>query len=150
MSLPKGMTIGNLVGGKCGDLYGLAPVIRTTQVLMILSLLGIFFFAKNPYLSVILMFIGTACLFAVSPPQQLLLLQNSRGSEMMGAACVQIAFNLGNAVGAYLGGLPIEAGMGYRYPALVGVFIVALGLACVSIYVKRDRKFTTDYTDLNN
>ena len=145
-----GMTIGNLVGGKCGDLYGLAPVIRTTQVLMILSLLGIFFFARNPYLSVILMFIGTACLFAVSPPQQLLLLQNSRGSEMMGAACVQIAFNLGNAVGAYLGGLPIEAGMGYRYPALVGVFIVVLGLACVSIYVKRDKKLTTDYTDLNN
>ena len=69
---------------------------------------------------------------------------------MMGAACVQIAFNLGNAVGAYLGGLPIEAGMGYRYPALVGVFIVALGLACVSIYVKRDKKLTTDYTDLNN
>ena len=116
-----GMTIGNLVGGKCGDLYGLAPVIRTTQVLMILSLLGIFFF-----------------------------LQNSRGSEMMGAACVQIAFNLGNAVGAYLGGLPIDAGMGYRYPALVGVFIVALGLICVSIYVKRDKKLTTDYTDLNN
>ena len=47
-------------------------------------------------------------------------------------------------------GLFLEAGMGYRYPALVGVFIVVLGLVCVSIYVKRDRKFTTDYTDLNN
>ena len=131
-----GMTIGNLVGGKCGDLYGLAPVIRVTQMVMVLSLLGIFFFTRNPYLSVVLMFICTACLFAVSPPQQLLLLQNSRGSEMMGA-CVQIAFNLGNAVGAYLGGLPIDAGMGYRYPALVGVFIVLLGLGCISVYVKR-------------
>ena len=85
------------------------------------------------------MFIGTACLFAVSSPQQLLLLQNSRGSEMMGAACVQIAFNLGNAVGAYLGGLPVEAGLGYRYPALVGVFVVLLGLLSVSIYLKRER-----------
>lgn len=134
-----GMTIGNLVGGKFGDLYGLAPVIRMTQVVMILALLGTYFFAGNPILSVLLMFVGTATLFAVSPPQQLLLLQNSRGSEMMGAACVQIAFNLGNALGAYAGGLPIDAGMGYRYPALVGVFVVMLGLVCVSVYVRREK-----------
>lgn len=134
-----GMTVGNLVGGKCGDLYGLAPVIRFTQVLMVVSLLGTFFFVSIPWLSVLLMFIGTACLFAVSPPQQLLLLQNSRGSEMMGAACVQIAFNLGNAVGAYVGGLPVEAGMGYRYPALAGVFVVMLGLAAISVYIRRER-----------
>lgn len=134
-----GMTIGNLVGGKFGDLYGLAPVIRMTQVVMILALLGTYFFAGNPILSVLLMFVGTAALFAVSPPQQLLLLQNSRGSEMMGAACVQIAFNLGNALGAYAGGLPIDAGMGYRYPALVGVFVVMLGLVCVSVYVRREK-----------
>ena len=134
-----GMTIGNLVGGKFGDLYGLAPVIRMTQVVMILALLGTYFFAGNPVLSVLLMFVGTAALFAVSPPQQLLLLQNSRGSEMMGAACVQIAFNLGNALGAYAGGLPIDAGMGYRYPALVGVFVVMLGLVCVSVYVRCEK-----------
>ena len=115
-----GMTIGNLVGGRCGDLYGLAPVIQFTQVFMMLALLG--------------------ALFAVSPPQQLLLLQNSRGSEMMGAACVQIAFNLGNAVGAYAGGLPIDAGLGYRYPALVGVFVVALGWVCVTWYIRRERR----------
>ena len=53
----------------------------------------------------------------------------------MGAACVQIAFNLGNAVGAYAGGLPIDAGLGYRYPALVGVFVVALGWICVTWYI---------------
>ena len=135
-----GMTIGNLVGGRCGDLYGLAPVVRFAQYFMILALLGTFFFASVPWLSVLLMFIGTACLFAVSPAQQLLLIQNSRGSELMGAACVQVAFNMGNAMGAYLGGLPIEYGMGYRYPSLVGVFVVLLGLASVSVYVWRERK----------
>lgn len=134
-----GMTVGNLVGGKCGDLYGLAKVVQVTQVFMILALLGIFFFLKSPVLSVLLMFVCAAALFAVSSPEQVLLLQNSRGSEMMGAACVQIAFNLGNAVGAYAGGLPIDAGLGYRYPALVGTFVVLLGLISVSIYVKRER-----------
>ena len=28
---------------------------------------------------------------------------------------------LGNALGAYVGGLPLEAGLGYRYPALIAV-----------------------------
>lgn len=133
-----GMTIGNLLGGRCGDRYGLSKVIQFNQILMILSLLATFCWASCPYLSVLLMLVCTSSLFAVSPPQQLLLLQNSRGSEMMGAACVQIAFNLGNAIGAYAGGLPIDAGMGYRYPSLVGAFIVFVGLLCITLYVKRE------------
>ena len=138
-----GMTVGNLVGGKCGDLYGLAPVIRFTQVCMMFALLGTFFFAGVSWLAVALMGVCTAALFAVSPPQQLLLLQNSRGSELMGAACVQIAFNLGNALGAYVGGLPIEMGLGYRYPALAGVFIVMVGFISVSVYVRREKKLNS-------
>ena len=55
-------------------------------------------------------------------------------------SCVQVAFNLGNALGAYVGGLPIEAGLGYRYPALTGVFVVLAGLACVTAYVRRERR----------
>jgi len=45
---------------------------------------------------------------------------------------------LGNAIGAYAGGLPIDAGLGYRYPALVGVFIVLTGFVAVSLYSKRE------------
>ena len=55
------------------------------------GLLAIFFAASVSWLAVILMCICTAGLFAVSAPQQLLLLRNSRGGEMMGAACVQVA-----------------------------------------------------------
>ena len=61
----------------------------------------------------------------------------------MGAACVQIAFNLGNALGAYVGGLPIEMGLGYRYPALAGVFIVMVGFISVSVYVRREKKLNS-------
>ena len=135
-----GMTVGNLLGGRFGDRYGLARVVLVTQGAMIVALLGTFFFAGCGWLSVVLMCVGTAALFAVSSPQQLLLLQNSRGCELMGAACVQVAFNLGNALGAYVGGLPIEAGLGYRYPALAGVFVVAAGLACVAAYMRRERR----------
>ena len=132
------MTVGNLMGGKFSDQYGAARVVKYTQVIMASGLFAIFFAASVSWLAVILMCICTAGLFAVSAPQQLLLLRNSRGGEMMGAACVQVAFNLGNAIGAYAGGLPIDAGLGYRYPALVGVFIVLIGFVAVSLYSKRE------------
>ena len=92
------MTVGNLMGGKFSDQYGAARVVKYTQVIMASGLLAIFFAASVSWLAVILMCICTAGLFAVSAPQQLLLLRNSRGGEMMGAACVQVAFNLGNAI----------------------------------------------------
>jgi predicted MFS family arabinose efflux permease len=57
--------------------------------------------------------------------------------ELMGAAMVQIAFNLGNAVGAYCGGLPIRAGLTYEYPALVGILFVALGLVSTGLFCKK-------------
>ena len=67
----------------------------------------------------------TAGLFAVSGPQQVLLIRYSKGGEMLGAASVQVAFNLGNAIGAYAGGLTVSGG--YRYPALTGVPFALIG-----------------------
>ena len=95
-----------------------------------LTLLGIFFGAHVPYLSAHAddaLYGG--CLFCVSSPQQLLILENSRGGEMLGAALVQVAFNLGNALGAYCGGLPIAHGLGYEYTALPGAAFHPVGAA---------------------
>ena len=80
-----------------------------------LLLVGIFFAARIDWLVIPLMFLTTASLFGVSSPQQLLILENAPGGEMLGAASIQIAFNLGNALGAYFGGLPISFGLGPQY-----------------------------------
>ena len=136
-----GMCIGNILSGRLSDIYSPARVATTVQLLMGFSLLLIFLLAQHAVLSVILMTICTAGLFALSAPQQILLLRNSKGGEMLGAASVQVAFNLGNALGAYSGGLPIEAGLGYRYPALVGVGFCFIGFLMLLIYWKRyDKK----------
>ena len=96
-----------------------------------------FFGAHVRYLSLALMCLTTACLFCVSSPQQLLILENSRGGEMLGAALVQVAFNLGNALGAYVGGLPIGHGLGYEYTALPGAAFVLLGMTAAMIYIRK-------------
>ena len=79
----------------------------------------------------------TTMLFAVSSPQQVLILENAPGGQMLGAALIQVAFNLGNALGAYCGGLPIEYGLGYEYSALPGVGFALLGFVMLTLFVRR-------------
>lgn len=132
-----GMFAGNIVGGHFSDRFTPERVVRVTLIVACAALLAIFFGAHIRYLSVALMCLVTGCLFCVSAPQQLLILENSRGGELLGAALVQVAFNLGNALGAFMGGLPIEHGLGYRYTALPGVGFTLLGFVAVAIYMHR-------------
>lgn len=132
-----GMFAGNLIGGHYADRYSPEKVVRSTQAVAVLALCGVFFGAHIPSLSVALMCLTTGSLFCVSSPQQLLILENSRGGEMLGAALVQVAFNLGNALGAYVGGLPIDRGLGYEYTALPGALFVLLGMVAILIYIRK-------------
>ena len=87
----------------------------------------------------------TACLFAVSAPQQVLLIRYSKGGELLGASCSQISFNLGNAFGAFIGGIPITYGLSYNYVALPGHVFALLGFAILLFFYKRyeaNRKFS--------
>lgn len=117
-----GMCIGNFLGGKLSDKFSPALVAGMTQLTACIALLLIFFFASNPIASIILMCVCTGCLFAVSAPQQVLLIENARGGEMLGASFSQISFNLGNAIGAFVGALPVKYGLGYQYTAIPGAF----------------------------
>lgn len=94
-------------------------------------------------LAVALMCLTTGCLFCVSSPQQLLILENSRGGEMLGAALVQVAFNLGNALGAFIGGLPIDRGLGYEYTTLPGALFTLLGMAAIALYIHKYPRHAT-------
>lgn len=133
------MVIGNYWGGRLSDSYPPDKVACRLQVMAAVALLFIFFFAQYAWVSLIMMCICTGCLFGVSAPQQFLILRYSYGGEMMAAASIQIAFNMGNALGAYLGGLPIEAGMGYRFPALIGCAVVLGGAMFFYLFTQRTR-----------
>ena len=128
------MCVGNYLGGHLSDRFTPGIVAMSMQFLMFASLLLICFFASYGFLSALLMCVCTGCLFAVSSPQQLLLLQYSPGGEMMGGAMVQLAFNLGNAVGAYFGGLSIEHGAGLESTALIGSFFALLGTTVFLVF----------------
>ena len=107
-----GMCIGTGLAGKLSDKFKPSIIASLIQLIACKSLILIFLFGHISILSIILMFICTGCLFGVSTPQQTLLIKYAKGGEMLGASCSQISFNLGNAIGAFVGGIPISLGYG--------------------------------------
>lgn len=130
-----GMVAGNLISGRLSDRYTPGRVGTVGQGLICVTLLLIFFLSPNAWCSALLMTFCTAGLFAVSSPEQVLIIRVAPGGEMLGGAAVQIAFNLGNAIGAYLGGLVVTGG--YRYPALAGVPLTLMGFFLFYIFYKK-------------
>lgn len=130
-----GMVVGNLVSGRLSDRYTPGKVGTVVQAMICMVLLLIFFLSPYPWLSALLMALCTAGLFAVSSPEQVLIIRVAPGGELLGAASVQVAFNLGNAIGAYVGGLALSGG--YRYPALAGVPFALLGFTLFFIFYKK-------------
>jgi len=57
----------------------------------------------------------------------------------MVAASQQAAFNVGNAIGASLGGAVIALGFGYRAPVLLAGLLAVLGLAVLLVAERLDR-----------
>ena len=132
-----GMVVGNLVSGRLSDRFTPGRVAAATEGVIVATLLAIYLLSPVRPLMPLLLCTATAGLFAVSGPLPVSLLRFAPGGELLGAACIQMAFNLGNAVGAALGGLPIDAGLGYRVPALIGVPMALVGLVLLLVFVKR-------------
>lgn len=132
-----GMCLGNYLGGKFSDKFSPSIVAGNIQLLACIALLGMFFLSSNPIIAVILMCVCTGCLFGVSAPQQVLLIENAKGGEMLGASCSQISFNLGNAIGAFVGGIPITHGLGYQYTAIPASLFAFVGFSLLIYFYKR-------------
>lgn len=132
-----GMVAGNLISGRLCDRHRPGHVVAVTQCIAIASLQAVFWLADYGWVSAALMVVCTGCLFAVSSPQQFLILKHAPGGELLGGASIQVAFNMGNAIGAFCGGLPIAAGLPPRYAALVGVPFIVLGLVSFIIFCRK-------------
>jgi DHA1 family arabinose polymer transporter-like MFS transporter len=122
-----GMVVGNFVGGKLADKVSPVKACLILMITMAISLSVIFFVSQNQILSLVMTFITGGLSMAVGSPIQTLMINTAKGAEMLGAAATQAAFNIGNALGAFLGGLPIAWGLGFTSPEIVGVIMASTG-----------------------
>ena len=133
-----GMVCGSQLGGRMGDLTSPGKAAAAGQALSCVSMLLIWAFSGTKITSVVLMFACSVALFFVSSPQQVLMVECGRGGgEMIGSACVQVAFNAGNAIGATVGQHVLDAGFAYNWPSLAGVPFTALAVALLAWFALR-------------
>jgi len=125
-----GLTVGNWLGGRYADRSVDRTLIATLSLLSAVLLL---FAALMPYAAptAILIFLWGVASFALVPPLQLRVMTAAADAPNLASSMNIGAFNLGNAIGAALGGGVIAAGLGYPAVALAGAATSALGLAAV-------------------
>jgi DHA1 family arabinose polymer transporter-like MFS transporter len=136
-----GMFVGNLIGGKLTDAFSSTKVVVAVLVVQILCMLVIYGLSDNVWVSLVMTFLTGVTTFALVPSLTLLLLNSVKSdAEMLVASLGPACFNIANALGAFLGGVPINQGYGYTSPALVGAVMAALGIVISLCYIRRSKK----------
>jgi DHA1 family inner membrane transport protein len=126
-----GLFLGNLAGGKAAD-RALTPtlVLLLTALAVVLAALTFTAHAKIPAIITLLLMGGFG--FAIVPGLQMRVLHFASDAPTMASSANIAAFNLGNAIGAYLGGRTIAAGLGLTSPAWVGALLTVAALAILT------------------
>ncbi|MFJ1578593.1 MFS transporter [Streptomyces sp. NPDC088182] len=133
-----GMVAGNLIGGRFAD-RRLMPLLYVSLGSLAVVLALFSFTAHNKVAAAVTLTLIGALGFATVPPLQKRVLDQASAAPTLASAVNIGAFNLGNALAAWLGGIVIAAGLGYTAPNWVGAALAgsALVLAVVSSALER-------------
>ena len=134
-----GMIAGNLLGGRFADRAPTAAIPATLLALAaVLALLGAAMH-QAPAMVIATGLLGVAA-FATVAPLQAWVLQRAGDDGRNLASSLNIgAFNLGNAAGAWLGGLVVGHGGGLARLGTAGALITLAGVAVSALALRRVR-----------
>lgn len=133
-----GLTLGNLWGGKAAD-KSIDRTLIASLSLLILVLLAFTVLMRWPLPAAVAILLWGIASFALVPPLQMRVMDAAKDAPNLASAVNIGAFNLGNALGAALGGAVISAGLGYPAISLAGAGMAALGLLMVLALAWRGR-----------
>lgn len=135
----SGLFVGNYLGGKAAD----RSITRTLLVLLAVLTVVLAVFAltaTNQVVTVVSLFFMGAFGFATVPGLQLRIMGHAAGAPTMASAANIAAFNVGNALGAWVGGLTIGAGLGYLSPLWAGAGITLVALVALLVATGLERR----------
>ncbi|WP_315769607.1 MULTISPECIES: MFS transporter [unclassified Bradyrhizobium] len=139
-----GLVIGNLAGGRLAD-RSLVPTVFATLAALAAVLVLMAPGLRSPAAAVALTGLLGAAAFATVAPLQMWVLSKAKGAGQSLASSFNIAaFNLGNAVGAWAGGVVIDQGNLSAVPLWASLFpLVAIVIAWVAVSGERSAKRVT-------
>jgi MFS transporter, DHA1 family, inner membrane transport protein len=128
LTIGLGLTIGNLIGGRLADRNLVATVIGC--FLGLISVLGALSAVGSSELAaMVLLTLWGGLAFALVSPMQIWVVDAATDAPNLASTLNQGAFNLGNAVGAWLGGTALTEGLAYAHLPMVGALTAGFGLA---------------------
>ena len=139
-----GLVAGNLLGGRLAD-RRLVPTLFGSLLTLAAVLLLMTFAARHQVTAVLFVALLGAAAFATVPPLQIWVMEKAAGAGQSLASSFNIAaFNLGNAIGAWLGGFVIDHGPGLGAVPWVAALVplAAAGVAALAIHSDRRRRVT--------
>ena len=127
-----GMVAGNHLGGRLTDGGVRRALLLTLALLIVVLCLFPFAIQTLPGACAAVFLLGAA-MFSTIPPLQMQALDSSETGKSMVSSCNIAAFNLGNAAGAWFGGLLLTAGVSLSHIPLAGACLTASGFIIASV-----------------
>ncbi|MGK6315340.1 MFS transporter [Neorhizobium sp. DT-125] len=135
-----GLVVGNLLGGWLADRRLVSTIVGSLVALSVV-LLAMTAAIHQPALAVIAIGLFGAAAFATVSPLQMWVLRQAEGAGQGLASSFNIAaFNLGNAIGAWLGGVVIDHGPGLGSVTFVAGLVPIAALAVALLAIRLDKR----------
>ncbi|WP_086832365.1 MFS transporter [Streptomyces sp. NRRL B-24572] len=143
-----GSVLGNILGGRAADTNVMRGVL-TAQTALLLSL--VLFWAVSPYRipAVAALFLFGAAGFSIIPALQARILSVASAAPALALSANVSAFNLGNGLGAWLGGTTIDLGFGVRDVTLTAALATTAALLLSLAMWARGRRTDTELPALD-
>ena len=133
-----GMNVGNIVGSRLADI-SLKGTIGGMLAFNVFAMSLFSYTAESPVMLCICTFL-IGCGFAACPAVQTRLMDVAADAQTLAAASTHSAFNIANALGAWVGGLVIAAGYGFASTGYVGSVLSLIGLGVFAISMSLEKK----------
>lgn len=126
-----GLAAGNLLGGKLADRGVMRALVWSIAALMVVLAAGRWAFGNQAVAMAYVIVLGVVAFATVAPMQMRVLDQvGPQGANLVSSLNIA-AFNLGNALGAWVGGLALAGGLGLVNLGWAAAALTAVGLVLV-------------------
>lgn len=134
----SGLFVGNYLGGRAAD-KALGRTLMTILAVLSVVLVVFALTAGSKPMTIIALFLMGAFGFATVPGLQMRIMNHAATAPTMASGANIAAFNVGNAFGAWLGGITIAAGLGFTSPIWMGAGLTVIALLVLVFATTRER-----------